>query len=100
MNYTTKEEEMDQDISKALKYDPLSEAERVTGADYKTSEDTMKMGMALNFIHGRHKNALLENSDDTTLSTETGRYIRIAQEIGFKEISCEDFKERHNLATQ
>lgn len=73
-------------INDALHFDPLAEAERVTGSLYKGSMETIELGVMLMQTHGVKKKQMLEANDDTTLSNKLDRYLRIVGEEGFREI--------------
>lgn len=67
-----------------LNLDPLSVAEELTGHSYKADEATGLLGLLIAMEHGEAKNQHLIAQDDTTLSNELDRYVRIITELGFE----------------
>lgn len=76
----------DDAIGAALSYDALAEAEKETGHSYKTDKDTGMRGMLDHVMHGGRKDALLRAADDTVLSNDLDRYLRIISEEGFEQV--------------
>lgn len=69
-----------------LSFDPFAAAEQMTGCEYKDDEGTSALGMLLTMAHGERKNAHLMELDDTVLSNNLDRYIRIVTEMGFEQV--------------
>lgn len=69
-----------------LAYDPFSAAEQMTGCEYKDDEETAALGMLLTMAHGEQKKAHLMELDDTVLSNDLDRYVRIITEMGFEQV--------------
>lgn len=80
------------DLNKMLKFDALTEAERLTGQSYKTDADTMALGMMMHMRHSARKEATLAAHDDTALSNRLDRYQRIICDLGFELVLEEPFK--------
>lgn len=78
-------------VDKLLKFDGLSIAEKITNTDYKSNEDTVWLGMALQMSNNEKLKTLLNANDDTFFSNTVSDYIRKITSIGFKEIYTEDF---------
>jgi hypothetical protein len=77
---------IDNQIEEALKYDALSEAEKLTGKSYKEDEKTKAIGL-LNFIQlNQRKNQLLSLTDDTMFDETESEYMRKVTDFGFKEV--------------
>lgn len=75
---------VDEDLEKMLKTDPLREAEEVTGKSYKEDEKTEKLGFALHMLHADSKRAALMSRGDSHYGISLGEYLRIVTEIGFE----------------
>lgn len=71
-------------LEKLLNYDPLAEAEKDTGASYKESEFTQHIGFLNHLEHVTKKEEALFSANDTVLSNDLDRYLRIVQDIGFE----------------
>src|SRR4051812_8899660 len=79
------------DILKAIKFDPLSEAERITGNEYKDDKDTALLGFALQAQKSEALDRMLTQIGDTKLSNTLSYYLSIVQRFGFNIIYTEDF---------
>jgi hypothetical protein len=71
-------------IEQALRYDALSEAEKVTGLSYKEDEGTMGLGLALHILAGDAKRNALSAADDTWFSIPIADALRIIALEGFE----------------
>ena len=67
-----------------INFDPLQEAEQLTGVSYKEDETTSMLGLALAISHNVVKDAHLTAEDDTLLMNDLDRYQRIITEMGFE----------------
>lgn len=76
----------DQRLQEILSFDPLSQAERISGNSYNEDENTMMMGFMMDLMHGQNKETILQSLDDTTLSNDLDNYIRIIKSEGFEEV--------------
>ena len=74
----------DKNLDVVLKFDPLAEAEKLTGVSYKDSEATSYLGFSLAMDHNKMKNEELRSRGDTTLSNKLGRYKEIITSAGFE----------------
>jgi hypothetical protein len=81
----------------ALNFDPLADAERVTGKSYKKDETTMHLGFLMHLQHTARKHAMLAEADDTSSRTPLEDYLRIAKEIGFETVLEHDIVIPENL---
>lgn len=72
--------------AKLLSFDPLYAAEQMTGQYYQDDEGTSALGFLLAMAHSQEKNTHLTEQDDTTLSNDLNRYIRIITEMGFEQV--------------
>lgn len=77
-------------IAEALAFDPLDTAERLTGRDYKTDEGTTLLGIALASEHGRRKQELLADSDDTHFGLKREQWEACIERAGFRLVLVED----------
>jgi hypothetical protein len=82
----------DQAISEALRFDPLGQAERLTGKSYKECEGTSSLGMLMHIEHGRNKRALLEFSGDTHFGMSFADFKALLPGLGFTIHHSESFK--------
>lgn len=73
-------------LEKLLKYDGLAEAEKDTGSSYKESPFTREMGLQNHLEHVVKKEEALLAADDTILNNDLGRYLEIAEDIGFRPV--------------
>lgn len=78
-------------IEYALNYDPLSEAERITGSSYKDDESTAFLGMALSFENSRLKNEILKVTKDTCSSNTVDQDIAVIEDMGFQLLQSAPF---------
>lgn len=85
----------DADLKDLLDIDPLAEAEKITGRSYKEEDpnypvpgmnETTAIGFSLNYAHGRRKERILREMDDTTSYNSLEDYIRIITEEGFVKV--------------
>jgi hypothetical protein len=73
-------------ITKLLSVDPIAEAEKLTGKSCKNNGNTMELGMYLQLAHSDEKKTALHFADDTTMSNDLERYLRIVYEEGFEKL--------------
>lgn len=76
-------------LREMLTFDPLAEAERITGQSYKDNEGmnaATGLGMALMWEHAAQKNAVLTARGDTTFSNKLERYQAIIEANGFEHV--------------
>lgn len=81
-------------LKSLLRYDSLSEAEKLTGKSYKEDESVSWLGMALMWENTKTKNEFLNLNDDTKLTNDLDNYLRIAKDEGFEVVFKEDFTHR------
>lgn len=78
---------MKQDIEKALSFDSIAEAERVTGKSYKEDSSVVWLGMALGRHQAQERGALLHLSDDTNSWSQSARkWFECVERMGFVPI--------------
>lgn len=73
-------------INDLLKFDPLGEAERMTGKDYKNDEDTSALGFLLAMDHNERKANALRASGDSSFRISFENFVLLAVNKGFVEI--------------
>jgi hypothetical protein len=73
----------DEELAKLLMYDPLHEAGRATGRDYKEDPATETLGVLMYLSHSDAKRQALTATEDTTFSEPLGNYIRLITAEGF-----------------
>lgn len=81
----------DSRVADLLAFDPLAEAEKITGESYKDSDGTAVLGMLMMASHVQEKEAALTVRDDTTFSNALDRYLRIAADEGFRVVLVDPF---------
>jgi hypothetical protein len=68
---------------KVLKFDALSEAEKLTGKSYKEDQETAALGMLLMMENNKAKEQNLRAERDTYFNQSLATYLDIMREIGF-----------------
>jgi len=81
-----------EEINDALKFDALSEAEKMTGKSYKEDKATESAGFLLHLSNSAKKQKLLSSVDDTTFSESVEEYTRKVTDFGFKTVLTVPFK--------
>ena len=84
-----------------LNFDPIAEAEKVTGVSYKTEPmdgPTNRLGMSFARANSERKRAILQKRGDTMMRDSVERFTTIAKMAGFQEVLRLpfDYKERHD----
>lgn len=77
---------INKEIEQALKFDSLSEAEKVTGKSYKENQYTGMLGMLLQMEHSEIMKNLMDSTDDTNFSESESEYLRKVTDFGFKTL--------------
>lgn len=72
--------------------DPLAEAERLTGVDYKKDDETTWLGMAIMLEKSKKMNTYLDRVGDTKFSNKVDDYLNIATSFGFDIAYTEPFE--------
>lgn len=75
-----------QQIENELKFDGLSEAEKLTGKSYKEDKLTEGLGFLNHIQHGNRMRNLMMATDDTLFSETESEYYRKVVEFGFKTL--------------
>ena len=85
----------------AMSYDPITEAEKITGSSYKKEgidgEVTKTLGVSLQINNVAEKNGFMNLLDDTPFSCKTTHFLRIVKEEGFKEVYSEKFQTKYDV---
>lgn len=71
-------------IENLLQFDPLAEAESVTGLSYKESEETSALGVLLHMAHSKAKDKALQETGDTCYSNTLAQQIAVFEGMGFE----------------
>lgn len=79
-------------IDRLLKFDPLDQAERITGYSYKDDKETSTLGLGLALLHNERKREALAATGDSHFHTTYIEYIELLQDLGF-EISLQEYFE-------
>lgn len=82
---------MKDELSQALSFDPIAEAEHQTGISYKHSEVVTMIGMAIGMEHNQKKDALLFLNDDTRFRQTFVEFCECVERMGFTKVSAERF---------
>lgn len=78
---------MKNELTKALDYDGLAEAEKLTGNSYKEDANVVWLGMGLMHRQQEEKDALLFLNRDTNSNKQTiSEFFDILKDIGFVEV--------------
>jgi hypothetical protein len=87
-------------INKVLNFDPLAEAEKLTGKSYKENEGVSALGFLMHMDHNVRKQEMLEAMHDTSFRTNLVNYLVIIQQEGFvKALELPIVYDRHGPAT-
>lgn len=78
-------------IEDLINFDPLHEAEKITGKSYKEDEDTDRLGLSLAISNNVRKEKILRNLGDTSFSMEMEDYMEVITNIGFDIVYTEEF---------
>lgn len=78
-------------IKKLQNLDSLSDAEKITGKDYKKDNETVMLGLAIQINKNKELNKLLDANDDTKFSEKTEEYLRKVIDFGFKIVLHDTF---------
>lgn len=81
---------------KHLDFDPLLEAEKITGKSYKEDEDTNSLGVALHILHNQDKQRRLSETLDTYYNQGETHFFSIVKELGFEKVYSEKFRGQYN----
>lgn len=79
-------------IGDLLRFDPLAEAERITGNEYKDDAETTHVGMALAMLNGEAKDRALTETDDTRWSLDFAGTVALWKRLGFAVVYERPFK--------
>lgn len=77
---------MNEKLKNLLNYDPLAEAEKMTGESYKESDATTWLGIGLLQENRKAKEALLREKDDSLFQNKLEDYVRIITNEGFEKV--------------
>ena len=80
-----------QNTEEILKSDPLYIAEKITGKDYQSDQNTVMLGMALQMGKSRIVAERLTQNCDVHFRMKLPEYIKAFEEMGFKKIYSEPF---------
>jgi hypothetical protein len=76
----------DKFVDKMIHFDPLYQAEKLTGESYKESEGTQALGFAIMRQTSQFKKNMLAGMGDSYYSMPYKDYIRILKRLGFKVV--------------
>lgn len=88
----------DRQLERLLRFDGLDTAERVTGKDYKSDEQTSFLGMALSMSNGEAKRTTLAELGDTTGFDTMERYVSVIEGAGYQRVLDEPFVDAYGVA--
>jgi hypothetical protein len=77
---------------KLLDFDPLGEAEKLTGSSYKEDEGTGALGMLLHMEHGAEVRREMEASNDTHYNSTFAEARAVYADLGFEEVFAEHYQ--------
>jgi hypothetical protein len=82
---------MNTQLEEALAYDPIAEAEKITGLDARKHNAVAWLGMSLMHKQREEKNALLFlNRDTNSWAQSLEEWTAVIVEMGFEEILCDE----------
>lgn len=73
-------------ITRLLSYDPLADAEDVTGLSYKEDPVTQSLGFGLHLMHAQHKAAALQETHDSWFNMPLAETLDLHADLGFSEV--------------
>lgn len=76
-----------EELEEALRFDPLAEAERITGKSYKESADTASLGLLLTQQQGERTDALLFLNRDTRFNATLEEQLDVIKDLGFQKLA-------------
>jgi len=79
-------------IAEALSFDPLAEAERITGSSYKDDKSTAFLGMFLAMEQSSRKARLLQESNDTCNHNNLAQNVQVVESLGFQLLESGTFQ--------
>ncbi|MFA7287256.1 MAG: hypothetical protein WC055_00090 [Melioribacteraceae bacterium] len=80
------------DIKSLLSFDPLSEAEKITGKSYKKDSFTSDLGFILHLDHNQNKRKVLSENKDTYCGQSLMEFLGVIENMGFIMLSCVDIQ--------
>lgn len=84
---------MNDELENALTFDPLAEAEKLTGGGrWDENPDALALGFAFVQMNGEHKEHLLRENNDVSAGTTWEEALAIYADLGFVEVFSEEFK--------
>jgi hypothetical protein len=85
------------ELNGRLSFDPLSQAEKITGKHSGEDKETAFLGMGLMIENNQRKNEILDSMDDTKFSNSVESYLRKAKKFGFEVVLTEPFTSRRGI---
>lgn len=79
------------DVTRMLSFDPLAEAEKVTGKSYKDDKSTAGLGFFLMQDQNDRKKKVLQSLGDTHFSMKFDDGVRLFEDMGFEIIRTAEF---------
>lgn len=89
----------DEIIEKALRFDPLAEAEKITGVSYKEDEATTALGFGFAMAHSKAKQQILSDAGDTHNGVTWADFKSLLALEGFEIVRTETFPYRDHDGT-
>lgn len=82
-----------------LHFDPLAQAEVLTGESYKENEGVAMLGMGIQMVHSETKRTILKGRKDSYMSIPLHEYEEIIKDMGFVLIFEEAFNTSNSWGT-
>jgi hypothetical protein len=95
-----KKTKSEQEIRKNLNFDPLAEAEKITGKNHREDKTTIDLGLLFHLFKSKENEQILTEMDDTHFNCNVVDYLAIAKNIGFKVIYSEKFETENGFDWQ
>jgi len=80
---------MNEQLKEALAFDPIAEAERITGKSSKDDPSVVMLGLRLMHQHRHEKEALLFLNQDTVFGAKLDKQVAALESMGFKLVLSE-----------
>jgi hypothetical protein len=88
---TAKDNSNSDNLDKALHFDSLHEAEKITGCSYKEDKDTSMLGMDIQMVHSKNLRTMLKANKDLHHGISEKEVLDILYSLGFNIVFEQEF---------
>jgi hypothetical protein len=82
----------DDQVSEAMKQDPLRDAEQITGRSYKTDRGVILLGMQLAMRKHDAEERMLTDADDVRSGMTLSEYCGVVERLGYRQVLSVPFE--------